>query len=71
MRASRTVRAMLLAGLAVAGFWSVRASTQEVLDPARNPLPNPNPTIVKNWGEHPDRPGDSGEVAEWPIAPVC
>jgi len=54
MRASRTVRAMLLAGLAVAGFWSVRASTQEVLDPARNPLPNPNPTIVKNWGELPD-----------------
>jgi len=32
-----------------------RAYTQtEVVDPTRNPLPNPNPTVIRNWGTLPD-----------------
>jgi sugar lactone lactonase YvrE len=32
-----------------------RVSTQEVADPARNPLPNPNPAVTKDWGRIPGR----------------
>ncbi|HEY7817810.1 MAG TPA: hypothetical protein VIG29_06315, partial [Vicinamibacteria bacterium] len=29
-------------------------SQKDVVDPASKPLPNPNPVVVKNWGELPD-----------------
>jgi len=32
-----------------------RVSTQEVTDPARTPLPNPNPVVIKDWGKVPGR----------------
>ena len=41
--------------VAVLALWGARVSTQaEVTDPARNPLPNPNPTVVKGWAALPD-----------------
>ena len=41
-----------IAAMAVSG---VLVFTQgEVVDPASKPLPNPNPTVIKNWGALPD-----------------
>jgi DNA-binding beta-propeller fold protein YncE len=40
-----------------AGFLLVAAlsfAQKDVVDPASKPLPNPNPVVVKNWGELPD-----------------
>ena len=31
-----------------------QALNMDVVDPASKPLPNPNPTVIKNWGELPD-----------------
>jgi sugar lactone lactonase YvrE len=54
MSASDRNRIALLAGAAVIVLAGVTLYTQnDVPDPARNPLPNPNPTVVKNWGELP------------------
>ena len=39
---------------AVAGATG-RIAMQEVTDPAANGLPNPNPVVIKNWGEIPGR----------------
>jgi sugar lactone lactonase YvrE len=45
----------LLAGAAALVLAGVTTYTQnDVLDPARNPLPNPNPVVIKGWGELPD-----------------
>jgi hypothetical protein len=49
------MRFTLLAGVVVMALAGARAYTQaDVLDPSRNPLPNPNPTVIKNWGALPD-----------------
>lgn len=46
---------LLIAGVAAVMLAGSRVATQtDVPDPARNPLPNPNPTVVKNWGPLPD-----------------
>jgi len=42
------------AGIAVV-LSGVSLATQEVADPARNPLPNPNPIVIKDWGKLPGR----------------
>jgi sugar lactone lactonase YvrE len=47
---------VLLAVLvAAAALADGRVFTQEVTDPARNPLPNPNPIVMKDWGKVPGR----------------
>jgi DNA-binding beta-propeller fold protein YncE len=48
-------RVTLLAVVAALAIVSARAFTQEsVVDPTLKPLPNPNPTVIKNWGTLPD-----------------
>jgi DNA-binding beta-propeller fold protein YncE len=48
-------RCPLLAGVVVVALSSARPLSQgEVTDPASRPLPNPNPTVEKNWGALPD-----------------
>jgi sugar lactone lactonase YvrE len=55
MTASGRTRIALLAGAAALVLAGVTAYTQnDVLDPARNPLPNPNPVVIKGWGALPD-----------------
>jgi DNA-binding beta-propeller fold protein YncE len=55
MSVSRRSRFTLLAGVALVVLGGARAYTQgEVVDPARNTLPNPNPTVIKNFGQLPD-----------------
>jgi hypothetical protein len=52
---SGRMRFMILAGLATLALLGSRTHTQgEVADPAKNPLPNPNPTVIKNWGALPE-----------------
>jgi len=42
-------------GLAAVALSGTLVLTQgEVVDPASKPLPNPNPTVIKNWGALPD-----------------
>jgi hypothetical protein len=55
MPASRRMRFALVATVAVVAMLGGRAYTQgEVADPVSKPLPNPNPTVVKNFGMLPD-----------------
>jgi sugar lactone lactonase YvrE len=51
MSVSRVILIAAAAGL----LSSATALTQgDVVDPASKPLPNPNPTVIKNWGTLPD-----------------
>jgi DNA-binding beta-propeller fold protein YncE len=45
-------RTFLATGLLLAAAASF--AQKDVVDPASKPLPNPNPVVVKNWGELPD-----------------
>jgi hypothetical protein len=56
MAVSGRVRFARVAVVAALAFAGSRASTQgTVTDPtAKGNLPNPNPTVVKNWGALPD-----------------
>ena len=55
MSASRRLRFAFLAGALAAALPGGTASTQEdVLDPARNSLPNPTKQVVTGWGPLPD-----------------
>ena len=55
MPASRRLTGSLLSGLTAFALSGALAHTQgDVADPARNPLPNPNPTVVKSFGALPD-----------------
>lgn len=55
MTPSRRLRFTLVAGAAALALWGGRAFTQgEVVDPAQSPLPNPNPTVIKNFGALPN-----------------
>jgi hypothetical protein len=47
-------RAGAAGGAAIMVLSGVLVLTQDVVDPASKPLPNPNPTVVKNWGTLPD-----------------
>ena len=52
---SLSTRFALLAGIAVVALSGGRAYTQAgVIDPAKQTLPNPNPTVVKAWGSLPE-----------------
>src|SRR3990172_13279963 len=46
---------LLAVVVAAAALSTAPLSTQEVTDPARNPLPNPNPVVTKDWGKVPGR----------------
>ncbi len=55
MTVSSRAKIVLIAGVAALALWSARTSTQsEIADPAARPLPNPNPTVIKNWVSLPD-----------------
>lgn len=45
------MKAVCTATIAAMALWAGQVHTQEVADPARNPLPNPNPVVVKDWGK--------------------
>lgn len=46
--------ALLAGSLALVVTASTTLAQKDVVDPASKPLPNPNPVVVKNWGELPD-----------------
>jgi len=55
MSASRRLRLVLITGVVAIALSGSRASMQgEVVDPARNGLPNPIKTVVTGWGPLPD-----------------
>ena len=55
MSVSHRLRFTLIVGIAVLALSAGRAYTQtDVIDPAMQPLPNPNPTVIKEWGPLPD-----------------
>src|SRR3989442_623684 len=55
MSVSGRSRLALLASVVVVALSAGRACTQtDVVDPAKGTLPNPNPTVIKNWGQLPD-----------------
>jgi len=55
MSVSGRLRFLLVAGAAAIVLWGGRAYTQaDVVDPAKNDLPNPNPTVITKWGPLPD-----------------
>jgi len=55
MSLSARMKLVLLAGIAALALsGGVLRSQTGVTDPAANNLPNPNPTVVKNWGPLPD-----------------
>jgi DNA-binding beta-propeller fold protein YncE len=55
MSLSNRLQRPLIAGIAVIALWGgVMRSQTGVTDPAANNLPNPNPTVVRNWGPLPD-----------------
>jgi sugar lactone lactonase YvrE len=55
MSVSRHVNVALVAGALALATSGIRTYTQEtVTDPAAKSLPNPNPTVMKNWGMLPD-----------------
>jgi sugar lactone lactonase YvrE len=55
MSDSSRVRFTLVAGVVAIALSGGPTYTQAVVtDPAKNPLPNPNPTLIKNWGALPD-----------------
>jgi DNA-binding beta-propeller fold protein YncE len=45
---------LIAASTSVALSGVLMRSQTGVTDPAANPLPNPNPTVIKNWGQLPD-----------------
>ncbi|MGH6693317.1 MAG: hypothetical protein ACREF4_21825, partial [Gammaproteobacteria bacterium] len=52
MAISARLKFSFIASVAAIALSGGRAYTQgEVADPARNALPNPNPTVVKDWGK--------------------
>lgn len=55
MATSNRLGVALVAAAAVIALAGVHAYTQsEVLDPARNSLPNPTETVIKDWGKLPE-----------------
>ena len=54
MSLSARLKLVLIAAAALALSGGVLRSQTGVTDPAANNLPNPNPTVVKNWGPLPD-----------------
>lgn len=44
----------VIASAAAMTWWGSPTYTQEVSDPAANPLPNPTQTIIKDWAKLPD-----------------
>src|SRR3990172_5561553 len=55
MSASVRLRFTLVVGVAAIALLGGRAYTQaDVVDPAKNSLPNPNPMVIKGWGPLPD-----------------
>ena len=55
MSASVRLRFTLVVGVAAIALLGGRAYTQaDVVDPAKNSLPNPNPMVIKGWGALPD-----------------
>jgi len=55
MSGSGCLRFTRLAGIALVVLWGGAAYAQtDVVDPTRNNLPNPNPTVVTNWGMLPE-----------------
>lgn len=55
MAVSARLRFTLIATVVAMALSRGRASTQaDVVDPARNNLPNPNPTVIKSWGILPE-----------------
>ena len=55
MSVSGCLRVARIASVAAMALWGGRAYTQgDVLDPAKKDLPNPNPTVIKNWGMLPE-----------------
>jgi len=51
---SRSIHALALVTVGVVAVCGALVKTQDVVDPASKPLPNPNPVVVKNWGMLPD-----------------
>jgi len=55
MSGSGRVRISLMAGVAAFALSGHSAYMQaNIVDPAKNPLPNPNPKVIRNWGTLPD-----------------
>ena len=55
MSVSGRLKFTLVVGIATIALLGGRAYTQaDVVDPAKNSLPNPNPTVIKGWGALPD-----------------
>jgi len=58
MSVSGCGRRALVASVAVMALAGARAYAQahwsDIVDPARNDLPNPNPVVIKNWAQLPD-----------------
>ncbi len=55
MSVSARLRFALIAAIAAMALSGGRAYTQaEVVDPAKNSLPNPNPTVITKWGMLPE-----------------
>jgi len=55
MSLSRIFRfALIVGGAALALSGGGAYPQSDVVDPANNTLPNPNPTVIKNWGKLPD-----------------
>jgi NHL repeat-containing protein len=55
MSVSGRSRFTLVLGITTIALLGARAYTQtDVADPAKNGLPNPNPTVIKGWGALPD-----------------
>lgn len=51
---SRLSTRVLVALVLLAAFAAAVRTQTGVVDPALSPLPNPNPTVVKNWATLPD-----------------
>lgn len=51
-RVSRFTLLVSIAAITLSGAWAFPQG--DVLDPARNPLPNPNPKVIQGWGPLPD-----------------
>ncbi len=55
MSSSNRVRITLIASVAVFALSGDSAYMQaDIVDPAKSTLPNPNPTVIKNWGALPE-----------------
>ena len=54
MSAARTGIALLVGAAALVLAGATTYTQNDVQDPARNPLPNPNPVVIKGWGQLPD-----------------